>query len=111
VPKFRRSALDREDEVGVAIGMAWTEFGGELLTFEATKVHGKGGFVLTGQLGEVMQESAQTAFSYVRSKIFELNVAKDVTKDFDIHIHVPRGPSPRKGLRPGSPSPSPSSRS
>jgi ATP-dependent Lon protease len=97
VPKFRRSALDREDEVGVAIGMAWTEFGGELLTFEATKVHGKGGFVLTGQLGEVMQESAQTAFSYVRSKIFELNVAKDVTKDFDIHIHVPEGAIPKEG--------------
>ena len=77
--------------------MAWTEFGGELLTFEATKVHGKGGFVLTGQLGEVMQESAQTAFSYVRSKIFELNVAKDVTKDFDIHIHVPEGAIPKEG--------------
>ena len=97
VPKFRRSAFDREDEVGVAIGMAWTEFGGELLTFEATKVHGKGIFVLTGQLGEVMQESAQAAFSYVRSKIFELNVAKDVTKDFDIHIHVPEGAIPKEG--------------
>jgi ATP-dependent Lon protease len=97
VPKFRRSAMDREDEIGVAIGMAWTEFGGELLTFEATKVHGKGGFVLTGQLGEVMQESAQAAFSYVRTKIFELNVAKDLTKDFDIHIHVPEGSTPKEG--------------
>ncbi len=97
VPKFRRSALDRGDEIGVAIGMAWTEFGGELLTFEATRVHGKGIFVLTGQLGEVMQESAQAAFSYVRSKVFELNVAKDVTKDFDIHIHVPEGATPKEG--------------
>ncbi|MDD8011100.1 MAG: endopeptidase La [Acidobacteriota bacterium] len=97
VPKFRRKALDREDETGVSIGMAWTEFGGELLTFEATKVHGKGNFVLTGQLGEVMQESARTAFSYVRAKIFELNIAKDVTKDFDIHIHVPEGATPKEG--------------
>lgn len=97
IPKFRRKPMDKEDEVGVSIGMAWTEFGGEMLTFEATKVHGKGNFVLTGQLGEVMQESARTAFSYVRAKIFELNVAKDVTKDFDIHIHVPEGATPKEG--------------
>ena len=97
VPKFRRKALDREDETGVSIGMAWTEFGGELLTFEANKVHGKGNFVLTGQLGEVMQESARTAFSYVRAKIFELNIAKDVTTNFDIHIHVPEGATPKEG--------------
>ena len=97
VPKYRRTAMDKEDEVGVAIGMAWTEFGGELLTFEATKVHGKGNFVITGQLGEVMQESARAAFTYVRAKIFELSVAKDVTKDFDIHIHVPEGATPKEG--------------
>ncbi|MCX6561843.1 MAG: endopeptidase La [Candidatus Aminicenantes bacterium] len=97
VPKFRRSALDYEDEIGVAMGMAWTEFGGEMLTFEAMRVHGKGTFVLTGQMGEVMQESAQAAFSYVRAKVFELNVAKDVTKDFDIHIHVPEGATPKEG--------------
>jgi ATP-dependent Lon protease len=97
VPKFRRPALDREDEVGVATGMAWTEFGGELLTFEAMRVHGKGSFVLTGQMGEVMQESARAAFSYVRAKTFELSVAKDVTKDFDIHIHVPEGATPKEG--------------
>ena len=97
IPKFRRTAMDREDEIGVSIGMAWTEFGGEMLTFEATKVHGKGSFVLTGQLGEVMQESARTAFSFVRAKIFELNVAKDVTKDFDVHVHVPEGATPKEG--------------
>ncbi len=97
VPKFRRRAVDREDEIGVSVGMAWTEFGGELLTFEASKVHGKGNFVLTGQLGEVMQESARTAFSFVRSKIFELNIAKDVTTNFDIHIHVPEGATPKEG--------------
>ncbi|MDD8025832.1 MAG: endopeptidase La [Acidobacteriota bacterium] len=97
VPKFRRPAMDREDEIGVATGMAWTEFGGELLTFEAMKVHGKGTFLLTGQMGEVMQESARAAFSFVRAKVFELNVAKDVTKDFDIHIHVPEGAIPKEG--------------
>jgi len=97
VPKFRRSEIDREDEIGVAIGMAWTEFGGELLTFEATKIHGKGNFTLTGQLGEIMQESAQAAFSYVRAKVFEMNIAKDVTTNFDIHIHVPEGATPKEG--------------
>jgi len=97
IPKFRRLLVDKKDEVGVAIGMAWTEFGGELLTFEATKVHGKGGFTLTGQLGEIMQESAQAAFSYVKGKIFELNVIKEINKNFDIHIHVPEGATPKEG--------------
>jgi ATP-dependent Lon protease len=97
IPKYRRSGIDKKDEIGAAIGMAWTEFGGELLTFEATKVHGKGNFTLTGQLGEIMQESAQAAFSYVRGKIFELNIAKDLHKNFDIHIHVPEGATPKEG--------------
>jgi len=97
IPKYRRSEIDKKDEIGAAIGMAWTEFGGELLTFESTKVHGKGNFTLTGQLGEIMQESAQTAFSYVRGKIYELNIAKDLHKNFDIHIHVPEGATPKEG--------------
>lgn len=97
IPKYRRSGIDKKDEIGAAIGMAWTEFGGELLTFEATKVHGKGNFTLTGQLGEIMQESAQAAFSYVRGKIYELNIAKDLHKNFDIHIHVPEGSTPKEG--------------
>ncbi len=97
IPKFRHLEIDKKEEVGVAIGMAWTEFGGELLTFEATKVHGKGNFTLTGQLGEIMQESAQAAFSYVRSKIYELNIVKDLHKNFDIHIHVPEGATPKDG--------------
>ncbi len=97
IPKFRRMEVDQKDEVGVSIGMAWTEFGGELLTFEAKKVHGKGGFTLTGQLGEIMQESAQAAFSYVKGKLFELNVAKDINRNFDIHIHVPEGATPKEG--------------
>ncbi len=97
IPRYRRSEIDKKDEIGAAIGMAWTEFGGELLTFESTKVHGKGNFTLTGQLGEIMQESAQAAFSYVRGKIYELNIVKDLHKNFDIHIHVPEGSTPKEG--------------
>ncbi len=97
IPKYRRSEIGKKDEIGAALGMAWTEFGGELLTFEANKVHGKGSFTLTGQLGEIMQESAQAAFSYVRGKIFELNIAKDLHKNFDIHVHVPEGATPKEG--------------
>ncbi len=97
IPRFRRSEIDRKDEIGVAIGMAWTEFGGELLTFEVTKVHGKGNFTLTGHLGEIMQESAQAAFSYVKGKIYELNIAKDLHKNYDIHIHVPEVATPKEG--------------
>jgi ATP-dependent Lon protease len=97
IPRFRRSEIDKKDEIGVAIGMAWTEFGGELLTFEVTKVHGKGNFTLTGHLGEIMQESAQAAFSYVKGKIYELNIAKDLHKNYDIHIHVPEVAIPKEG--------------
>ena len=97
IPRFRRSEIDKKDEIGVAIGMAWTEFGGELLTFEVTKVHGKGNFTLTGHLGEIMQESAQAAFSYVKGQIFEFNIAKDLHKNYDIHIHVPEGAIPKEG--------------
>jgi len=97
IPRYRRKEIDKKDEVGVAIGMAWTEFGGELLTFEVTKVHGKGNFTLTGHLGEIMQESAQAAFSYVKGKIFEYNIAKDLHKNYDIHIHVPEVAQPKEG--------------
>lgn len=97
IPRFRRKEIDKKDEVGVAIGMAWTEFGGELLTFEVTKVHGKGNFMLTGHLGEIMQESAQAAFSYVKGKIYEFNIAKDLHKNYDIHIHVPEVAQPKEG--------------
>jgi len=97
IPRFRRSSIDKRDEIGVALGMAWTEFGGELLTFEAMKTFGKGNLTLTGQLGEIMRESAQAAFSYVRGKTFELNIEADLHKNFDIHIHVPEGATPKEG--------------
>ncbi|MGB9892771.1 MAG: endopeptidase La, partial [Candidatus Saccharicenans sp.] len=97
IPKYRRLEIDRQDEIGVALGMAWTEFGGELLTFEATKIQGKGNLTLTGHLGEIMQESAQAAYSYVRGKLYELNLGKELEKNFDIHIHVPEGATPKEG--------------
>ncbi|MCK4337614.1 MAG: endopeptidase La, partial [Candidatus Aminicenantes bacterium] len=97
IPRFRRAAISQEDEIGAAVGMAWTEFGGELLTFEVTKCYGKGNFTLTGQLGDIMQESAQAAFSYVKGKLCELNISEDVYKNFDIHIHVPEGATPKEG--------------
>jgi len=97
IPKYRRLEIDRQNEIGVSLGMAWTEFGGELLTFEATKIHGKGNLMLTGHLGEIMQESAQAAYSYVRHKLYELNMGKELEKNFDIHIHVPEGATPKEG--------------
>jgi len=97
IPRFRRAAINKENEIGAAVGLAWTEFGGELLTFEVTKIYGKGNFTLTGQLGEIMQESAQAAFSYVRGKMYELNIARDLHKNSDIHIHVPEGATPKDG--------------
>jgi len=97
IPRFRRSEIERKNEVGVALGMAWTEFGGEILSFEVTKVHGKGNFTLTGQLGEIMQESAQAAFSYARGKMYQLTIARDLHKNFDIHIHVPEAATPKEG--------------
>jgi len=97
IPRFRRSEIDKLNEIGVALGMAWTEFGGELLTFEVTKVHGKGNFMLTGRLGDIMQESAQTAFSYARGIMYELELIQDLHKNYDIHIHVPEGATPKEG--------------
>ncbi|MCR4409206.1 MAG: endopeptidase La [Candidatus Saccharicenans sp.] len=97
IPKYRRLEIDQQNEIGVSLGMAWTEFGGELLTFEATKIHGKGNLTLTGHLGEIMQESAQAAYSYVRHKLYELNMGKELEKNFDIHIHVPEGATPKEG--------------
>ncbi|MCJ7682455.1 MAG: endopeptidase La [Candidatus Aminicenantes bacterium] len=97
IPRFRRTAINQEDEIGGAVGMAWTEFGGELLTFEVTKCYGKGNLILTGQLGEIMQESAQAAFSYVKGKLCELRLDLEEHKNIDIHIHVPEGATPKEG--------------
>ena len=97
VPKFRRSKLDDEDEVGVVRGLAWTENGGELMGTEVSIMSGKGNLNLTGQLGEVMQESAKAAYSYIRSKAQSLGLSKNFYKNIDIHIHVPEGAIPKDG--------------
>ena len=97
VPRYRPSAAEEQNEVGIATGLAWTEVGGELLVSEATLMPGKGKLTLTGKLGDVMQESAQAALSYVRSKADELQLPEDFHSKIDIHIHVPEGAIPKDG--------------
>jgi len=97
IPRFRYGKLEEEDTVGIATGMAWTEVGGELLTIEVSVVPGKGKLTITGKLGEVMQESAQAAMSYVRSRADELGLNRDFYQSIDLHIHVPEGAIPKDG--------------
>ena len=97
VPRFRNTMAEEHNEIGVATGLAWTEVGGEILTTEATLMPGKGHLTLTGKLGDVMQESAQAAMSYVRSKAEEYGIPKDFNKRTDVHIHVPEGAIPKDG--------------
>src|SRR5437762_3364120 len=97
VPRFRNTMAEEHNEIGVATGLAWTEVGGEILVTEATLMPGKGHLTLTGKLGDVMQESAQAAMSYVRSKADEYGIPKDFNKRTDVHIHVPEGAIPKDG--------------
>ena len=87
----------RTNEIGIATGLAWTEVGGEILVTEATLMPGKGHLTLTGKLGDVMQESAQAAMSYVRSKADEFGIPKDFNRKTDVHVHVPEGAIPKDG--------------
>jgi len=96
-PKFRYGTAESTDQVGLATGLAWTELGGELLTIEATVLPGKGKLMITGKLGEVMQESAQAAMSYVRSRAEALGLDKRFLESSDIHVHVPEGAIPKDG--------------
>jgi ATP-dependent Lon protease len=97
VPRFRSTEAEEQNEIGIATGLAWTEVGGEILVTEATLMPGKGVLTLTGKLGDVMQESAQAAMSYVRSKAEEFGIPKDFNRRHDVHIHVPEGAIPKDG--------------
>jgi ATP-dependent Lon protease len=97
VLKFRDSLAHEKSEVGLVTGLAWTEVGGSILSTEATVVDGKGKLTLTGKLGDVMQESAHAAMSYVRSRAQRLGLARDFYRNIDIHIHVPEGAIPKDG--------------
>jgi ATP-dependent Lon protease len=95
--KFQNEMAERTDISGVATGLAWTSVGGDILFIEATKMRGKGGLTLTGQLGDVMKESAQAALSFVRSQAPRLGIPDDAFTKFDLHIHVPAGGIPKDG--------------
>src|SRR5690348_7650331 len=97
VLKFRDIWAEKKNEVGLAVGLAWTEVGGSVLTTEATLMQGKGRLTLTGKLGDVMQESAQAAMSYVRSRSHLFGLPKDFYRHLDIHVHVPEGAIPKDG--------------
>jgi ATP-dependent Lon protease len=95
--RFQWGKKAKEDEVGVATGMVYTEVGGDVMPIEVTVLKGKGNLLLTGKLGEVMRESAQAGFSYIRSRAKELGIAEDFHTKYDIHIHVPEGAVPKEG--------------
>ncbi|MGZ5441790.1 MAG: endopeptidase La [Thermoanaerobaculia bacterium] len=97
LPKFEHEFAERHPEIGVTTGLAWTSFGGEIMFIEATRMPGSGRTTVTGQLGEVMRESVQAAYSYVRSKAHDLEIDDKKFSDFDIHIHFPAGAIPKDG--------------
>jgi ATP-dependent Lon protease len=97
VVKYRDTRSEEKNEVGLAQGLAWTEMGGQLLGTEATLMEGKGKLTLTGKLGDVMQESAQAAMSYVRSRAASLGLPRDFYRHIDVHVHVPEGAIPKDG--------------
>jgi ATP-dependent Lon protease len=95
--RFSSEVAERTSEPGVATGLAWTSVGGEILFIEATRMHGTGKLQLTGQLGDVMKESAQAALSYVRTRAKSLNIPEDFLEKSDLHIHIPAGGMPKDG--------------
>jgi len=97
VLKFRDTLAHEKSEVGLVTGLAWTEVGGSILSTEAMVVDGKGKLTLTGKLGDVMQESAQAAMSYIRSRAARLGLSRDFYRNMDIHVHVPEGAIPKDG--------------
>ncbi len=96
-PQFYLSEAERQDEVGVATAIAWTENGGEIMPVEVLILEGKGNLQITGQIGDVMQESAQAALSYLKSKSAILKVDPELFEEVDVHIHIPEGAIPKDG--------------
>jgi ATP-dependent Lon protease len=96
-PRFRDTQASKKNDIGATVGLAWTEVGGSILTTEVTVMEGRGKLTLTGKLGDVMQESAQAAMSYVRSRANSLGLARDFYRNLDIHLHVPEGAIPKDG--------------
>ena len=97
VPRYRTTQQEATSEIGLATGLAWTEVGGEILPIEVTLMPGKGALRLTGKLGDVMQESAHAAMSFVRSRAEQFGIARDFSRKVDVHIHVPEGAIPKDG--------------
>jgi len=95
--KFSYGMAEEKDEVGVATGLVWTEVGGDVIFIEATKMPGKGELILTGQLGDVMRESASAAVSYIRTRAGDLGIPEDFHEKLDLHIHVPAAAIPKDG--------------
>jgi ATP-dependent Lon protease len=95
--RYRDLQASKKNEIGAATGLAWTEVGGQILTIEATLMDGKGKLIITGKLGDVMQESAQAAMSYVRSRAHQLGLPRDFYRNLDIHLHIPEGAIPKDG--------------
>lgn len=95
--KYRHKQAERQAQVGVSTGLAWTEVGGDVLPIEVSVMKGKGKLILTGQLGEVMRESAQAGFSYIRTRVDELKIDSEFQEKTDIHIHLPEGAIPKDG--------------
>lgn len=95
--KYRHTQAEKQPQVGVSTGLAWTEVGGDVLPIEVSVMKGKGKLILTGQLGEVMRESAQAGFSYIRTRVEELGIDAEFQEKTDIHIHLPEGAIPKDG--------------
>jgi ATP-dependent Lon protease len=97
VPKYHHGEIEGKDKIGLTTGLAWTEVGGELLAIEASIMEGTGRMIMTGKLGDVMQESVQAALSYIRARAEKFGLAKNFYKRMDIHVHVPEGAIPKDG--------------
>lgn len=97
-PKFKKTSLNlNKKKIGIVTGLAWTEMGGDVMEIETTVLPGKGGLTLTGQLGDVMQESAHAALSYIRARAQQLGLKESFYSNKDIHIHIPEGATPKDG--------------